>query len=338
LLPFVLRDGKNMKAHMTRVGLASFVFLALAILTADSTNAQCSTCPAPTVAYQPVVVQPTTVYQPVVTTQRTGWYPGKLFDKMRLRYYGVAAPATTTYAPSTASYAPYTAAAPTYTAGFAPYVTAYAPLRRTLVARPIVQTAYYPVATASPCTSCAQTVARPVILNPVVAAGYPTVPTGVDQASFAQPDCSRCATSAATPSYSSTPIPAATNPAGGTYGPSTPQPHLNPDEPAPSRSNFTPSTPAGSGTRGEKSIVDPLDKQDPLPPENPDTNTSFEAPRLFDPSDRTALRPSSSSPTVDVWNAVYRKSSTDQVIPTSFKPKRTQAEIDADGWQSVPRG
>jgi len=324
-----------MKANMIRVCLAGFVFVAVAMFTADSTSAQCSTCPAPTVAYQPVVVQP------VVTTQRRGWYPGKLLDSLRLRNYGVAAP---TY---NASYAPYNAAYPAaYTAGYAPYVSAYAPLGRTVVARPFLQTSYYPGVAASPCSSCVQTVARPVILNPVVTAGCSTcgvpqsggcsacsmVPTGVSQASFTQPACSSCATSAAAPMPPSL-VP--TNP-GGRIGPPTPQPQLSPNEPVPSQSNYPTPTPAGTSGQSENNFVDPQ------PLESPNTNTSFEAPRLLDPSDRTAQRPRSNGPTVDVWNAVYHKSSNDKgnetpIHQTSGKPTRTQAEIDADGWQSVPR-
>ncbi len=325
-----------MKAHMTRVGLAGFVFVAAAMLTIDSTSAQCSTCATPTVVYQPVVVQP------VATTRYTGWYPGKLLDQWRLRNYGVgnygvAAPAAPAYTPYTASYAPYTASYPTYTAGYTPYVTAFAPLRRTVVARPLLQT-----------------VARPVVLSPVVTAGCSTcgvphcggcsacstIPAGVSQASFTQPGCASCATSAATPSFSPTPSLAPTN-QGGTVGPATPQPSLKPIEPAPAQSNYGAPTPAaGSGTR-QRNAVDPLDRQDPMPQEDLDTNT-FKAPRLFDPSDRTAQRPSSNGPTVDVWNAVYRKSSARQVDQTPVhqtngKPAPTQAEIDADGWHAVPR-
>jgi len=314
-----------MKAHMTRVALAgpvfvAMVFVAMAMLTNDTANAQCSTCPMPTVAYQPVVAQP------VATVQYAGWYPGKLLDRWRLRNYGVgsygvAAPVAPTYTPYTASYAP-------YTAGYAPYVSAYAPLRRTVFARPLAHTAYYP---ASPCSGCVQTVARPVVLSPVVHAGCSTcavpscggcsacstIPMGVSQATYNQPNiqpgCSSCATSPAIPSYSPTPSLVPTG-QGQTVGPPTPQPRLIPNEPAPSRSNYP----------------------DPQPQEDLSTNTTFEAPQLLDPNDRTAQRASSGSPTVGVWNAVYRKSS-GRVNQISSKPARTQAEIDAEGWQSVPR-
>jgi len=324
-----------MKSHLIRIGLTGFVFVAMAMLTAETTSAQCSTCATPVVAYQPVAVQP------VVTTQYTGWYPGKMLDSMRLRRYdrrySVAAPMAPAYTPYTASYAPYTAAYPTYSTGYTPYVTAYAPLRRTVVARPIVQTAYYPAAMASPCSTCVQTVARPVVLRPIVTAGCGGCSScsGVGQAAFLQPStqpgCSSCATPSVVPSYPATPSLAPTG-QGVTVGPPTPQPALVPNEPAPAQSNY-PATGTGQGT------VDPLD---PIPEVSPNTDTTFEAPRLFDPSDRTAQRSSSNGPTVDVWNAVYQKTGSERVKQMAFqqtngKSSRTQAEIDADGWQSVPR-
>jgi len=328
-------ETKNMKFPITRVSLAgpvfvAMVFVAMASMAADSANAQYSTCSTPTVAYQPVIAQPvaTTQYQ---VAQYAGWYPGKLLDRWRLRNYGLgnygmAAPVAPTYTPYTASYAPYTASYPTYTAGYTPYVTAYAPLRRTVVARPIIQTSYY---AASPCSSCVQTVARPVVLSPVVHAGCSTcavpncggcsacstIPMGVSQATFNQPaGCSGCATSPAIPSYSPAPSLAPSSPSR-TVGPPTPQPQLSPSEPAPARSNYP----------------------DPSPQKDLDTSTSFESPQLFDPNDRTAQRLSSDGPTVGVWNAVYHKSTAGQIKQTRGKPARTQAEIDAEGWQSIPR-
>jgi len=303
-----------MKANMTRVGLAGFVFVAMALLTADSANAHCSTCPAPMVAYRPVVAQPVATTQYAVAPY-AGWYPGKLLDHWRLRNYGVAAPVAPAYTPYSASYAPYTAAySPRYTASYspryaAPYVSAYAPLRRTLVARPVVLS---PVFRAG-CSTCA-------VPSCGGCSACSTVPMGVSQATFnqpsTQPGCSSCATSPAIPSYSPTPSLAPTGPSQ-IVGPPTPQPQLSPNEPAPSRSNYP----------------------DPQPL---DSNTSFEAPHLLDPNDQTAQRSNSGSPTVDVWNAVYRKSSAGPIKQTpihqtNYQATRTQAEIDAEGWQSVPR-
>ncbi|MCH8840745.1 MAG: hypothetical protein IH831_08750, partial [Planctomycetes bacterium] len=56
-----------------------------------------------------------------------------------------------------------------------------------------------------------------------------------------------------------------------------------------------------------------------------DSSTYFEAPKLFDPRDRTANRPS-----VGVHNAVYRQQVTNQAashVPVS--------EVDANGWYAV---
>ena len=329
-----------MNFSLTREVIAGFVLMATAVMLHNNAHAQCSTCATPTVAYQPVAVQPATVYQPAVTYQYNGWYPGKLLDRMRLRRYGVATAAAPAYSTYTASYAP-------YTAGYTPYVTAYAPLTRTTVAHPIVQTSYYqPMVAASPCSSCVQTVARPVVLSPVVTAGCSTcavspcggcsacstIPAEVSPATYTQPACSNCASGQATPSYT-TPSLEPTYPSSGpSVGPPTPQPQLAPTEPVPSQSNY-PKTPENGQEH------DPLNHIDPLPREDVDsgeTSTYFEAPRLFAPQDRTAKRSNSKGPTVDVWNAVYHNSTNSAVNQTSHKRSRTQAEIDADGWQAVP--
>ncbi len=319
-----------MKTCLMRITLAGIVFAVATFVSVESTNAQCATCVTPTVAYQPVVVQQ------VAVPQRDKWYPGKYFDRMRLRRYTAAAPlayTNTGYAvPSyTASYAPYTASYAPYTAGYTPYVTAYAPLTRT-VARPLVQTSYY---VPSPCSSCVQTVARQVVLSPVLSScgstcGIPSCGgcsacSGVSQAGFTQAPCSNCAPSVGQPSYPTSPA------AGGSViGAPTPQPQLSPDEAAPIRSNY-PAEDAGSK---EKSIIDPVPQADGA---ESNTSTLFEAPPLLNlnPPDRTARRSSTNRPTVDVRNAIYRKSNSVGARQISFKQSRTQAEIDADGWHAV---
>jgi len=251
--------------------------------------------PVQQVAYQPVqqvVYQPTVAYQP-----RRGWYPGKLLDKWRLRRYGVstaAAPAYTAgYSPYTAGYAPYTAAYSPYTAGYSPYVTSYAPLSRT---------SYYPVAT---------TAARPVLLRPTVAMS-PVIAsccspcsscgTGVNQAAYGQPasPCPSCAGAASTPIYSNSP----------SVGQTTPQPQLQPNEP----------TPAGSSTYESNRPTTEA------PATQNDKSTYFEAPKLFNPRDRTASRTS-----VDVIPAVYTQPTTTR--EAGYPPTTDSA---ADGWYSVP--
>ncbi len=345
-----------MKISLTRAVLAGFVFALTSLLMLSSANAQCAT---PTVAYQPVAVQP------VVTSQYQGWYPGKLFDSMRLRWYGAtttAAPAyaphyTASYAPHyTASYAPHhTASYVPHTAGYAPaphvvahaptsYVTAYAPLASTTVAHPYLQTTYRPIhAPHHGYSSCATTVARPVVLSPVVTAGYPANPcntcsTGVSHANFVQPaaapGCTGCATSPSVPSYAAPGFAPSSPSSGVNVGPPTHQPRLSPSEPAPTRTNYQPLSPTSPPEKSR--VVDPLDQVDPLPQKEAgadDTSTSLEAPRLFAPRDRTA----SNGPTVNVWNAVYRNTAAHAVRQTSLKQSKTQAEIDAEGWHAVAR-
>ncbi|MCG8449365.1 MAG: hypothetical protein MI725_07290 [Pirellulales bacterium] len=310
-----------MKTHSMFVVL---VVVATTALFTETASAQCTTCPAPTVAYQPVTYQ---VAQPVVTRQtRARWYPGKLLDRWRSR--GLTAQQT--YA---VGYAPYAAAYAPYTVGYAPYGVGYAP--QTVAYRPYV-TSYAPLTPA--CNTCVQRVARPVVLQRVAAAGCaicgcdpcncnpcgcascPT--TGVSQAIYTESaGCPTCATGAAT--YT---------PSQPNVGPQTPPPVLNDVEPAPQDSTYRTQRATEGGGNGSK--VDHY----PGPAEGADTSTYFDlkAPKLFDPSDRTARRSTSSrGPTVDVWNAVYRKPVTGNVSQVS--QSRTQAEIDAEGWTAVSR-
>jgi len=321
-----------MKSTSMRFAVAGLVVASLALLSAETTLAQCSTCATPTVAYQPVVAQTTVAYQPY-----NGWYPGKMFDNMRLRRYsrryGATAAQTyaTGYAPYTVGYAPQSVGAP-QTVGYRPYVTAYAPLAATTVARPVVQTSYY-VPAVSSCSSCVQTVARPVLLSPACStcqtgcacsscSTCSSCSSGVSQASYAQPACSSCAANPATPSY---PTPADTG-----------QPTLRTDERVPREAGYPAGVPDPAPAE-EKTEADPygLDEDTPVDEAAPeDTNTSFEAPRLLDPRDRTAQRSVSGRVSVDVANAVYSHAAGKAVTQTSYKPA---VKKNADGWSSVPR-
>jgi hypothetical protein len=355
---------------MTRPPLGTFglgsAALAAALWAADVTPAaaQCATCVTPpTVAYSPVVVQPQT------TIVRTGWYPGYLLDRLRLRRWSAvnttaavaAAPTYSVgYAPTyTAAYAP-----AAHTASYTPYITAYAPLQT-----PVVQTSYYAapaVSAAAPCTSCAQTttvayapstVYRPVEVAPVVqtvvaapACEVPCSPcaTGVSQAAYvegaavaAPADCPGCAASAGTPEYySGSSQPPAAPPAG---QPETPPPSLKPPVPTPSDSTYGSGT-NGTGTNGssaaeEKSVVpspgeDHATGPEAEPPLDPaaDASTSLDlqAPPLLGPqNDRTANRP-----TVDVHNAVYRQPVRAAARVSTTAAKATP-QVDANGWYSV---
>jgi len=337
-----------MRSLSWRYVLTGLVLVGMTVMLAGEVAAQCATCPVPTVAYQPVVVQPTVAYQPY-----TGWYPGKLFDKWRLRRADVR-PAAPAY---TAGYSPYTAAYSPYTAAYAstPYVSSYAPLSAPVAApcNTCTQTAYYPMM---------QTLARPVLLRPVVAPACNTCDsccsTDVSQAAYTapayagpaytEPACSGCAGGSVSPAAPPISYGSPNSYSSPDVGPPTPQPRLQP-EPAPQGSGYKSNRPAAEGDHGHGletpangGGVDPLDEYDPGPTDEVDPSTYFNAPHLLDPSDQTAFRTSSRKPTVNVWQAVYRKQATKrEVSQTSARgtrpPVRTQAEIDADGWAPVGR-
>ena len=353
-----------MKSLTLRLLVAGMVLVALSWVVAGDASAQCSTCPVSTVAYQPAVAQPTVAYQPY-----TGWYPGKWLDQWRLRRAGVTATApaySAAYAPS------YTAAyAPSYTAAYAPSYTAYTSAYR----RPYV-TAYAPLsyAAAAPCNTCTQTVARQVLLRPVVAA--PVCNTcdytpscgcdaGVSQATYTEPygapGCSGCDGGG---SVSSNPLPSThSHDSGnydsgnhgnsGSYGQQTRQPDFSPVVPALEKSRYDSRRPLGESKTQEGDTEADVEKtfDDPRPETDVDSSTYYynaprlNAPRLLDPSDRTARNVKTRSykqthkPTVDVWTAVYRGPAKHRNVSTisSRRPTRTQAEIDADGWTAVRR-
>lgn len=323
-----------MNSLMRTPWLVCFTLAVIITGIAADASAQCATCPTATVAYQPVVAQPTVTYTPY-----TGWYPGKWLDQWRMRRAGaVAAPAYT------AAYAPtYTAAyAPAYTAAYAPaYTTSYAPTSYNVGYRPYV-TSYAPLAPAN-CSTCVQTVARPVVMQPVVATvsacdscgcnpcgcdtcggGCSACSSGVSQAVYTDSGCASCAAGS---SYGNV-VPESSY--GGSVGPQTPQPTL---EPVPDAGNSR----YGTQKPEDSNNVDPLEKFDPGPGTEADPSTFYNAPRLLDPRDRTAR--SSQKLTTNVWTAVYRGPSDDNrptVNQASTRGPRTQAEIDAEGWTAVP--
>jgi len=294
--------------------LVSVVAILASVATAPDANAQCSTCASPTVAYY----QPTVAYQPVATQQvRTGWYPGRWFDRRRMRRWGVttaaAAPAyTAAYAPYTAAYTPYTAAyayTPTsYTAAYRPYVTAYAPLASTsyTVARPV---ALSPVVSSCGTCGCDPCSCSPCGCAQPACGGCgscSSCSSGVSQAVYGAPStgCSSCAGGSGTPIYSDS----------SSSAPPTPQPALDPSERIPASSNYPSESENSSGTSDDPSPVT-------------DSNTYLEPPKLFSPRDRSANRP-----TVEVRNAVYRQPVTNHA--TSYAPAR-ELEVDEHGWSAV---
>jgi hypothetical protein len=390
----------NMKSKSTRVRLTVLAMVAvLAVVSMDGSwvtaaNAQCTTCATPTVAYMPVTYA---VYQPVATEQTdTGWYLGRWFDRRRAKRQAAANATATTYSAGyvpytagytsyTAGYTPYTAAyAPVTTVAYQPYVTAYAPLAQTVVARPVVQTAYSLVVS-SGCQSCVTPTAT---LKPMVASGCSTCDlaspiggcstysAGASPAIYmdSSSSCSGCASTSTGPIYSGGTIDAGSS----MVGPATPQPQLAPQPTTPVDSTYKakrPQTPAttptqptapaqtqptaptpGSGPNaaaGSTTPTSPVPSTDgkapyPAPAPQPesaeaaDSNTYLAPPRLLDPADRSARRPSThrSQVNADVHTAIYQKpvsstTASSQFIWQTANPQRSQAEIDADGWQSV---
>jgi len=343
--------------------------LAAALIALETTpaSAQCATCVTPTVTYSPVVV-PTAVAAPVVV--RTGWYPGRFFDRLRANrlmaaaatptvtiapaatYTAAYAPAVTAaYAPTavTAAYAPVVTAAyapaATYTAAYAPYVTAYAPLQ-TAVVQPIVS--------APACASCPpatvtsyapSTVYRPVEVAPVVAAdpcaACVSCPPAVSQAVYTEGAVAACPTCVAAPASEPVYSGGASAPGGAAAEPQTPQPAFKPEVPTPAESQYPPGAPPADGTKTqEESTVVPGPEAEDDEVEAPagDTETSLkfpEAPPLIPPqNDRTANRP-----TVDVHNAVYRQPVRQTPVSTTAAKAVVQAsatpKMDANGWYSA---
>ena len=339
-----------MKTRSLLVGL--FVAV-LALFVTESVQAQCGTCTTPTLGYQATTYQ---VASPVVSVPvRTRWYPGKyLFGRWRNRgltaqqTYAVGyAPYTPAYNSYTAAYAPYTAGyAPAavnygyrpYTVGYGAYRVGFANVATPTVTNAAYVTSYAPLTPA--CSTCAQTVARPVVVQRVAApccntcsydpcscntcsTGSACCATGLSQTSYAEPTCSSCTPATTVVPSTPTPVPSSSG-----LGPATSQPQLNG-----TAVPYNAQSPVESGA-GE------TQKADPGPAQGTDSSTYYyemRAPRLLDPTDRTAQLPSSHrGPTVDVKNAVYS-----QRVRSSAASVRlsgpSQAEIDAQGWTAVPQ-
>jgi hypothetical protein len=148
--------------------------------------AQCATCGAQGVAYQPVAY--TAAYAPVTyqtyspvaySTSYSGWYPGYWFDRANRAIWGAPATTTVAYAPATytAAYAPTTTYAayyqPAYTVGYAPVSTCStcaAPTCSTCSASyaPTCSTCSTCTANYAPACSTCSTCAMPVTVSEVV--------------------------------------------------------------------------------------------------------------------------------------------------------------------------
>jgi hypothetical protein len=368
------------RLSQTTLGLVAATVALTVACGAAPVQAQCSTCGTQTV-FSPVVAQPTVAYSPVVSTPvvvaqpvRSGWYPGRMLDQMRMNRWGVSntawvQPQTVAYAPApvvqTVGYAPM---ATVQTVNFAPsasYVTGYAPMQRTFVG-------YAPTAT---------TVFSPAIIEPVVSSGCSTCSTCVtaaspcsacagstmvvEQAAYSSPvstvapasGCSSCAEGASNvPTYYSPPAAAAAavpQSAPLNTGPATPQPELA-TEPPPAagtspyganRPETPAAAPAAGATEGpeapaEKGVLEPKplsdSEEEPATPAAGDPSTFQAPPLLGPPNNRTANRP-----TVDIHDAVYRQPARKATVGTTtvakpLTPASTAApQTDANGWYSV---
>lgn len=241
-------------------------------------------------------------YSPVVyqqtSTAYTGWYPGKWLGNFLFGRPAV----TTTYS---AGYAPTSYATP-YTAGYAPtytYQTAY---------RPTYPATYGPVV---------QTVSRPVVLSPVVsscsgcATGCDACSTcGVAQAVYDSPStgCTNCAQGA---TYY--------EPSASTYSEPSRAPTLAPqDNPPAERSMLEKPELPETESDSFDSTEEGFDSD----------NAYWEAPKLFNPNDKTASRV-----TVPVRNAVYKKPAPAYAASASVAAGKPSHQVGASGWVSASK-
>jgi hypothetical protein len=116
-----------------------------------------------------------------------------------------------------------------------------------------------------------------------------------------------------------------------TYGTQNGAPTLDPGASVPTQRQQDAQRPSANGTQEiqPEPAAEPSQKDDPYDV-NGDSSTYFQAPKLFDPNDRTAQR--SIAP---VTTAVYEK-------PVSYRQASTltslqQAELDAVGWISASK-
>jgi hypothetical protein len=118
-----------------------------------------------------------------------------------------------------------------------------------------------------------------------------------------------------------------------TSGSQTPQPELAPGEGVGSSSSNYPNVePPKNSQYSDPGPSDPGSKATDKASES----TYLEPPALFIPGDRTAqhetAKPVNRAPSVNVWNAVYRE----PINVENTSTGKSQAEIDAAGWSSVP--
>lgn len=322
----------------------AIVALAGGIAAASESQAQC--CGQAPVAFaQPTVAfyQPaTTFHQPVVfQAQRAPdpWYPGKWLGEMNRRIWGVQ-PRYGAAAPTT-----FVASVPTT------QVVNFAPVQSvgfgtTAVAMPAASFS------APACTTCAMPVTE-VTMRPVSACDSCCATSGVTQAVYeSSTGCANCGVAPATYEGStyqgSSSAPSASPPS--TYGGGPERaPEIDPNADVPAQrqeAQKSPETSSPEAAPGESSRLnspetDPNGTAAPeTEPTQPATNgtstgsstgssTYFEAPQLFDPSDRAAQRKPA-----PVRTAVLHRSTSETTLTTT-KISWEQAVADAEGWRSA---
>ena len=343
-------------------GVSGLAALVAVTLCASNASAFCGTCGGGNVAYYaPATYQaayaPATyqaAYAPATYGTYYGsyssWYPGYWLDRINRNIWGAPATYAVSYAPTyAASYAP------AYSAG---YATSYAPACSTCTA------GYAPCSTcASPCTSCAQQVTmRPVCTTACApscggsdcggscGSGCSSCGAGVvSQAVYQESSgCSSCgqatvavpaATNVVVPGGQQIVMPGATGVAPPAAPSGSPAPEVAPSEQIVPRTFQKPATdngdlqpaPANGTTPGETAPsnggADPL--EDALK-DNSNANY-FEAPKLFDPKDRTAARIAA-----PVRNAIYERPVSYHRVSTG-RITAAQAQQDAAGWTSASK-
>ncbi len=306
----------------------------------------------------------TAFYQPVgVQTVNTGWYPGYWWNRASARLWGspntyVAAYQPTYYANYgyTASYAPACSScsscstcasySPCSTcsscsAGYAPscsscgtYTTSYAPACSSCAS---------PCSSCSSCSSCGSGYVTSYAPSCGCETCGSTCPSNcgcsscsggqtVNQVSYQQPSgCSNCSANV------SSPPPTFVAPAAGTAPQPTAAPGViaAPPTTTDQRPTYDTNRPADSAAPDNGVQPEPASEpsqEDPYKVKKSDTSTYLEAPKLFNPKDRTA-RTGSIAP---VRTAVYEQPVSYRHISTAPRGPISdeQARIDAIGWTS----
>ena len=330
-----------MTFNSMRITIAMAALTLPACLTGTA-SAQCCGGAPTTAFYQPAAY---TAYSPVaVQTVNTGWYPGYFLDRIRTRLFGSPSTYVAAY-PST-----YVASYPsTYVASYpSSYMASYAPTYTSSYSMG------YATSYAAPCTSCAPV--QQVTMRPVCAtACSPVCPCdpcsagAVSQAGYQEsvgcPSCS-VASQGALQQGTYGPQQGTYGPQQGTYGSQqgsygmppasgSGQPELAPESQVPqeriqnrptTENNQQPIQPAPGNDNGAE---DELEKV--LEGDDQDSSTYFEAPKLFNPKDRTALRSTGA-----VRTALYERPVTYRQVSSAARPVTAeQAKRDAAGWVSA---